>query len=166
MIFYIFNRSEVYRSEIRVLLSVLVTLLVLLTVKTTILQFTTCVCICIQAKRLLLKVCLTKHQFAMNDRYYRTVFNVIGIESHIKMHDILTYKYHNELYILIKLAAWTQTTYISITKSGGYMLPHLPIEQEWKDSHWKVVITLIYKVSENSSLNLTIERQTANILLH
>jgi len=67
-----------------------------------------------------------KHQFAMNDKCHRTVFNVIGIESHVKMHDILTYKYHNEMYILLKPAAWTQTTYISITKSGGYMLSHLP----------------------------------------
>jgi len=49
-------------------------------------------------------VCLTKHQFAMNDKCYRTVFNVTGIESHVKMH-ILTYKYHNEMHILLKLAA-------------------------------------------------------------
>ena len=51
-----------------------------------------------------------------------------GIESHVKMHDILTLKYHNEMYILLKFAAWMQTTYISITKSGGYMLSPLPVE--------------------------------------
>jgi hypothetical protein len=30
------------------------------------------------------------------------------------------------MYILLKLTGWTQTTYISITKSSGYMLSHLP----------------------------------------
>ena len=37
------------------------------------------------------------------------------------------------------------------------MLSPLLVE-EWKDSHWKVVNTLRYKASKNSSLNLT--RQT------
>jgi len=41
----------------------------------------------------------------MNDKCYRTIFNMTGIESHVKMHDILTLKYHNEMYILLKFAA-------------------------------------------------------------
>jgi hypothetical protein len=72
---------------------------------------------------------------AMNDKCYRTVFNVTGCEGHVKMHDILTYKQHNEMYILLKLAVRTQATYISITKDGGYMLAPLLVEKEWKDSH-------------------------------
>lgn len=64
----------------------------------------------------------------MNDKCYRTVFNVTGIETHVKMYDIWTYKYHIEMYILLKLAAWMQTTYISIAKSGGYKLSPLPAE--------------------------------------
>jgi hypothetical protein len=66
---------------------------------------------------------------AMNDKCYRTVFSVTAIEGHVTMHDILTYKQHNEMYILFKLAAQTQATYISITKGGGYMLSPLLVER-------------------------------------
>jgi len=73
-------------------------------------------------------VCLTKQQFAMNDKCYRTVFNVTGIESQAKMHDILTHKQNNEMYILLEIAARTHTTFISIAMGGGYMLSPLLVE--------------------------------------